>query len=410
MKRFLPLLCCLLLSCCKLALPEAPAIPEAEIPILGWYGITAHCLSEENFLTMKECGINITFSHLDSLKDVLKALALAEKTGTKVVLNCNELKEDPEGTTAKVKDHPALFAYYLQDEPCPRDFPVLAAWADRIRSVDEAHPCYINLFPDYVDEATLGTTYPAYVRLFMDELKPTALSFDYYPVTEDGIRQTWWGNLELLSRTAREAGIPLWAFALSTHHVIYPVPTLQALRLQMYTNLAYGAQCLQYFTYFNPAKAKAADNAPVTNDGEKMANYYTVKEVNAELNKRAGVFMGAEVLSVRHTGTPLPEGTPPPFLSHSGKILPQGVTPLDTLPEGITLLDTGGYGAVVSTLRNGKARYLVLVNRSLTEAFDYRVGFARKAWAVNREGRLERVAGGTHTFHLEEGDCAVFRL
>ncbi len=385
-----------------------PSLPEAEIPILGWYGITAHCLNEENFRIMKEGGFTITFSHLDSLKDVQKALALAGDCGMKVVLNCNELKDDPEGTAAAVKDHPALYAYYLQDEPKDGDIPVLAAWSERIRSVDDVHPLYINLFPNYVAESDLGATYPAYVRRFMEEIRPTVLSFDYYPVTEDGIRQTWWENLELLSRTARDAGIPLWAFALSTHHVIYPVPTLPALRLQMYTNLAYGAQCLEYFTYFNPAKG--ADNAPVTNDGVRTPNYYTVKEMNEELNARAGVFMGAQVLSVRHTGTPLPEGTEPPFLSHSGKYIPQGVTPLEKLPEGITRLDTGGYGAVVSELRNGPDNYLMLVNRSLTEAFDIQLGFASKVWNIGRDGSFSRVSKGDHTFRLEEGDCLIFRM
>ena len=79
-----------------------PSLPEAELPILGWYSITAPYLNEDNFLTMKEDGFNISFSILPSLEDARKALDLGEKTGMKILFTCPELASDPEGTVAAV--------------------------------------------------------------------------------------------------------------------------------------------------------------------------------------------------------------------------------------------------------------------------------------------------------------------
>jgi hypothetical protein len=68
-------------------------------------------------------------------------------------------------------------------------------------------------------------------------------------------RSDFYANLEVCSTKAREAGIPFWAFALTTAHLSYPVPTMGQLRYQVYSNLAYGAQGIEYYTYWKPADA-----------------------------------------------------------------------------------------------------------------------------------------------------------
>jgi hypothetical protein len=295
----------------------------------------------------------------------------------------------------KVMDHPALFGYFLRDEPVNKDFPDLAAWADRIKAVDPDHVIYLNLNPNYAPEEYLGSPYREHVHKFIEEVRLPLVSFDFYPVTESGIRERWWENLEDISQESAAAGLPFWAFALSTAHKPYPIPTMASLRLQFYTDLAYGAQGLQYFTYWNPVPGtRDFHDAPIDLDGNRTPVYDMVKAMNAELQTRAGIFVGAKVLQVRHTG----------------ETVPPGVTPLTDLPEPLTTLDTHGKGAVVSVLENGGARYLMLVNRSLDEGFDYDIAFARKVERIGRDGKAFKVpAKGTQTFHLEEGDCAIFR-
>ena len=368
---------------------------KVELPILAWYSIPEENISLERFQELKEAGFNVNLSSVGSFDKALASLDYGEQTGVKIVFSCHDMWEDPEGTAAKVKDHPALFGYSLGDEPNNARFPVLADMADRLRSVDPDHVIYVNLFPNYAPDEVLGSTYPEHVRKYIEEVRPPLVSFDFYPVTEDGIRERWWENLEVISRESAAAGLPFWAFALSTSHKPYPIPTMASLRLQFYTDLAYGAQGLQYFTYWNPVPGTwDFHDAPIDLDGNRTPVYDLVKAMNAELQARADIFVGDKVLQVRHTG----------------ETVPPGVTPLTDLPEPLTALDTHGKGAVVSLLENGGFRYLMLVNRSLDEGFDYDIAFARKVERIGRDGKAVKVpAKGTQTFHLEEGDCAIFR-
>ncbi|MBQ6254193.1 MAG: hypothetical protein IJK05_06050 [Bacteroidales bacterium] len=366
---------------------------KVSIPILAWYSIPAEYASEETYQELADAGFNINFSHIGGFDDALKALELGEKTGVKIMFTCSELSTDPEATVMKVKDHPALYGYFLRDEPAVRDFPGLAAWAERIKAVDDTHPLYLNLFPNYATDEVLGCTYPEYVHRFVEEVGLPLLSFDFYPVTVEGIRGNWWNNLEVIAKEAREAGIPFWAFALSTAHHPYPSATIQSLRLQFYTDLAYGAQGLQYFTYWCPTPGTwDFNNAPIGETGVRGPVYDIVKEMNTELQARAEVFMGAKVKMVRHTG----------------ETIPSGVTRLEELPSQMKSLDTHGKGAVVSVLENEGWGYLMIVNRSLDEAFDYEVAFNVPVKQVCRGGEVKK-APKEGQFHLEEGDCAIFR-
>ncbi len=366
---------------------------SGEIPILALYSIPAGFTSVERYQELKDAGFTVNFSHLSSLEEAVKALDCAQEAGVKIMFTCAELWNDTENTVKKVKDHPALFGYSLGDEPSNAAFPGLAAIADKIRSVDPDHVIYVNLFPNYAPDEVLGSTYPEHVKKFIEEVRLPMVSFDFYPVTEGGIRERWWENLEVISSQSAAAGLPFWAFALSTAHKPYPIPTMASLRLQLYTDLAYGAQGLEYFTYWCPStEVWDFNNAPISEQGERTAQYDLVKAMNAEIQARAGIFVGDKVLMVRHTG----------------ETVPPGVTPLTDLPAPLTALDTKGKGAVVSLLENGRYRYLMLVNRSLDDRFDYDIAFAKNVEKIGRDGNVAKAGkGGTYT--LEEGDCAIFR-
>ena len=367
--------------------------PKETIPILAWYSIPAEYASEKTYQELADAGFTINFSHLSRLEEALKALDLGQKTGVKIMLSCGELSFDTENVVKKVKDHPALYGYFLRDEPAVGDFPVLAEWANKIRSIDPDHPIYLNLFPNYAPDSILGCTYPEYVHRFVEEVGLPLLSFDYYPVTVQGIRENWWSNLEVIAKEAREADIPFWAFALSTAHYPYPVATMASLRLQFYTDLAYGAQGLQYFTYWCPTPGIWDFNsAPISETGARGPVYDLVKEMNKELQARAGIFVGAKVLQVRHTG----------------ETVPPGVTPLEELPSQVSVLDTKGKGTVVSLLEKGGWQYLMIVNRSLDEPVDFELGFNVPAKMIGRDGKASGLSKDG-TYRLEEGDCAIFR-
>ena len=365
-------------------------LPDAEIPILAWHSIPAAYTSLERYQELKDCGFTISYSFLANQEEILAALDVAEQAGIKLLIPYDDTKA--ESIVNAVKDKSALYGYYLHDEPTTKQLDSLANCAQHIIDIDNKHAIYVNLFPNYVSEDDLGSTYEEYVKKAVKTLKTTQVSFDFYPIRETGVVDTWWQNLEIIRDESEAANMPFWAFALSTSHNPYPIPTLAHLRMQMYTNLAYGAQCLQYFTYWCPTPGKwNFNNAPIEENGIRTDVYDVVKTMNEELQARAGVFMGAKVLGVYHTGE-----------------IPVGTHALTGYNRPIKALHLEDNGIVVSFLENGKWSYVMFVNRSHEVGFDFSVDFDRDMQVVYSDGTIED-AGNSYQDKLEAGDCAIFR-
>lgn len=375
--------------------PQTSDIPKETIPILAWYSIPAEDATLERYLELKEAGITHNFSHLADFEDAQKSLDLAEQAGVKVIFTCKELESKPEETVEKVKNHPALAGYFLRDEPSRSGFPALGEWAKRIMAIDSVHFCYLNLLPDYAPLSALGTSsYREYVDLFIQEVPIQLLSFDYYPVVDNELRSSWYNNLEIFAEEARKAGKPFWAFALTTAHTPYPVPTTAQLKLQMYSNLAYGAQGLQYFTYWNPdTTVWNFHEAPISLiDKKRNSVYDNMREVNAELQNRAFVFMGSTVTDVFHTGETIPDGT----------------RRLKQLPEPIRVLDTHGAGAVVSRLQKGNRTFLVIVNRSFNTPMNLTIECNGQVQRILKDGSSVAADRYVPTLQVDPGEAEIY--
>ncbi|MDR2039929.1 MAG: hypothetical protein LBQ60_18560 [Bacteroidales bacterium] len=286
-----------------------------QIPILAWHGIPCQEMTVERFKEQKAAGFNLNFSVCRSNNELPKVLDAAHKAGIQLIISTPELRNEPEKTVKRFMNHPAVAGYFLKDEPTASEFAELGAWARRIQAVDNQKFCYLNLFPtgEQGHINALGVKdYREYISRFDKEVPLPFLSFDHYPIINDTLKAEWYENLEEFSDEARKVGKKFWAFALATEHKVpngkYPVPTLAMLRLQMYSNLAYGAQGLQYFTYWTPRNNTYWDfqHGPIGLDGKRTEVYDLVKEMNEELNRISGVFLGAKVLSVQHTGNIIP--------------------------------------------------------------------------------------------------------
>lgn len=360
---------------------------KPQIPILAWYSIPAgEFATEERYQELHNAGFTLSFSHIYKYDDAVKALDLCAKTGLKSVFMCPELESEPESTVNKVRKHPGLGAYFLRDEPGNQDLPSLAEWARRIESVDKDHPCYLNLLP--VHAFASSNDYKLHVQLFDSLVNLPQISYDHYPVNQVGdsvfLNGHFWNNLEIVSQEARMRGKPFWAFALATAHGAYPIPTADHLRLQLYANLAYGAQCLQYFTYWNPGtETWDFHQAPIMQDGKRSPVYEIVKQINQEIQARADVFIGAQVLSVHHTGTDIPMGT------HR----------LTYLPKHILQLDTHGQGALISYLTNKGTNYVVIQNTSVNKPLQAEIKTDQKMKFVLPDGSRQP-ASNYGTLHI----------
>lgn len=385
-----------IVSCCFVTVPVTAAAPDDRIPILAWQSPPPELA---RYREMADAGFTHCYAGASSVADAVKLLDLAQQAGVKLFVSCPELTSDPPATARRLASHPALGGYFLRDEPGAADFPALAKWTQQIQSADREHPCLINLFPNYADAPQLGTpTYAQHLAKFVAEVPVPFISFDHYPVIADKaghvkLRPNWYENLEQVSEAAAGAGKPFWAFALSVAHGSYPVATVPDLRLQAFSDLAYGAQGIEYFTYWTPVSSTwDFHEAPITADGKRTPVYDRVKQVNAEIQALRRVFRGTKVLSVGHAGDALPAGT-------------RRYEPA----APVSAVRTEGAGAVVSTLAgDGGRRYLVVVNRDVNQAMSLAVEFdgPAKVESIDKQGSAHALSGAFRT-QVEPGDVAV---
>lgn len=368
--------------------------PGDQLPILAWYSIPPEETSILRYEELKETGITHNLSFFPDTLSLLKALDIADEVGIKMIAHCPELKTNTKKTVRQIMNHPAIAGYMLRDEPGRMDFPELGKWAKEIQAVDPDHFCYLNLFPNYASEEQLGTkTYKEHIDLFIEEVPLKVISFDHYPVLGDSLRANWYENLEIISEAARNAGKPFWAFALSVAHGPYPIPTLAQLRLQIYSNLAYGAQAIQYFTYWTPSDATwDFNNAPINPEGKRTIVYDRIKEVNKEIKKLSTVFVGSKVISVTHTGSNIPSGT----LRFSKP------------PSPILNLKTDGIGAIVSVLKKGDISYLAIVNRDFKNPMKLYLECDPKVNRVAKDGIVTPANIYQNQSEINPGDIAIY--
>ncbi len=331
---------------------------EKRMPIFAFHGVPPGEYSTvSQFSTMKRAGIDICYTLYNSNQEVKTALNAAKKANVKLIIRVSSLFTDTEGTLNLFKNHPALYGYCIGDEPNPSDFDNLAILAKKIKKIDPYHIIYINLFPNYVEPKLLNNiTYRDYLNTFVQKVPVSFLSFDNYPIVKDQVRIDWYKNLEDLRSVSLNKDIDFWAFACSTIHYDYRQPTVSGIKLQQFGNLLYGAQGLQYFAYWtlNYEANWRKENygySIVDDRGNPTPTYNVVKSVNEQIQRLAWVFSGAKSVAVFHTGINIPEGT----------------KKLYSVPEQFKFFTTYGKEAIVSIMSNGKNKFIIVQNKSLSE-------------------------------------------
>lgn len=338
-------------------LPEYVNPTPGEFPILGWYSIPDSASTPERYREMRQAGFNLSFSHLFNENELTRALNAAEGSGVKLILSVGMI-ENPEETVCRLKNHPQTAGWFLRDEPTAASFGELATMRDRIHAADSTHLLYLNLLPIIVSPTVLGANdYDEYMQRFLDEVRLPMLSYDMYPVQNNAegkpvLRQELYSNLEAARRVSQKNGCPFWAFCLSTAHNPYPIPRDPHIRVEAFSALAYGAQCIQYFTYWEPkTETWNFHNAPIDSTGRRTDVYYLIRNINREIQALSPIFLGCKVMEVSHTGQSIPPGT----------------KPLEKLPAPFSgTIGSDGEGLLVSHLKGGDGKeYLMIVNRDI---------------------------------------------
>jgi hypothetical protein len=214
---------------------------------------------------------------------------------------------------AQVGNHPALFGYYLRDEPTASWFGNLEKVASAIRELAPDKWPYINLFPDYADNSQLGTIgYADYLERFITTCHPKIISYDNYSLMDDGsIRGSYWTNLETVRNACKKHHIEFWNIVLAVAHFSYREPTAADLRFEVYTTLAYGGRGLAYFTYFAPAVGNYR-GAAIDQFGNETPTWHNLQNINLQIQKLGPTLLKLESDEVYHIGDVPPQCKGPP--------------------------------------------------------------------------------------------------
>ena len=365
---------------------------DEEIPILSWHSIKLAHSSLKGYQELKNCGYTHSLATIWSDEDPIttynadlleKALNYAEEVDIKVIAGCYELHTDTENTVRRFMEHPALVGWFLADEPSLGEFLNLGYLANKIKAIDNKNFVYVNLDPINSTPAQMGTSsYMRYLNEYLRLVPVDLVSFDLYPckLDENGniyVLDFWYNNLQIIADAAKRERKDFWAFASGTKfESAQASPTINTFRLQMYTNLAYGAQGLQYFVY------NTDTTSPV---------YKAVKAMNKEIQNFAKVFLNAKVVSVTHTGKDIPINT----------------QRFQSAPSVIKTFETGDAGAVVSVLQKGSRRFFVVVSRDINNSLPVTIEVDKSVRRVTKNGTLQRVIGKV-TGKIPPGDILVY--
>ncbi len=283
---------------------------------------------------------------------------------------------------ARVRKHPALYSYFLRDEPSAADFPALGRLVAYLRQHDPAHLAYINLFPTDANNQQLGTkgdtvtAYREHLRQFVDQVKPSLLSYDHYQFAVRGDTNHYFLNLALMREIGQQRGLPfLNIVQAASWDPSMRIPTGDEVRYLAYTTLAYGAQGISYYVYCWPGHKGGIALA----NGTPTPLYHVLKSVNREFAAIAGELQPLSSLGVYHTGMT------PPGAEPLGKNVPFRLDPpvpamAYKVPQRVKGILLGLFGPAGKGHGPGKPTHVLVVN------LDYK---AKESRTVIGPGKLE---------------------
>lgn len=397
-----------------------PIYAWGSVDFEGGKGDEAPAFLQKQYQELWDCGFTITQG--TAWPGVDKAFLFDGQEVNGVKINLREGTElsmickaglsnysEIQSTISSAKSSDRLGGWFIMDEPHRKHFPQMTQKVNWIREFDTEHILYGNLLNISTDMSAIGfTSYDEYVHTFMREVGTGFISYDYYPVRqyddtkEIYIEPDFFNNLEIVSKLAKYYHTSFWAFAHSVASncgkagVSYPTPEENHMRVQIFGNLAYGAQGVQYFTYKcpNPYDGYTYYDAPIDVNNEKTPVWYMVQNINRDIHALTWVFLGAEFLRAGHTNAETPVGC-----TRLTK---------DMLPEGINAVTSDGQGVCVSLLKNGKNLFMMVLNGDIHNAQKVTV---EKEIAVKRvlmDGTTEAEAAGAKEYELTPGHFVLY--
>lgn len=269
----------------------------------------------ENYQILADSGINTIYAlYVKDRQSIVDELALAEQVGIGYYVRDDSIWQLLDMTDEEIaasdmfddyKDSPAFKGHLVVDEPGVSQFDDLAALKPKYEKMFPGKNFYVNLFPTYAGVSLWETsTYFDYIGQYIETVQPEVLSYDSYSLLQDAYGETslqedYLYNKEIIATMTKEAGIPFWTFVQTIGFgIVNRRPQSKAdIGFQVYTDLAYGAQGIQHFCYWQPLtddRGTVFTEAMISKDGQKTDIYDYAQAVNLEIQTFANAFLNFE--------------------------------------------------------------------------------------------------------------------
>lgn len=383
-------------------------------PIVTYWagpGFVSTPLRDADARQLREGGWNVVWCHENELDTVVKhglRGQLYDPLISPASLDNPEKRRTLDALVERVRNHPALYCYFLGDEPGAKNFGAIGRLVAYLREKDPAHLAYVNLFPTGATNEQLGTqgdtvtAYQEYLRRFVETVRPSLLSYDHYQFATGRDTDHYFLNLALMRRRALDSGLPFLNIVQAcTWRPSMRAPGETELRYLVYTSLAYGAQGISYYVYSHPGHTPGI----ATEAGEPTAVYHWLKPLNRDFQAIAAQVQPLRSLGVHHAG----------MLPPAAELLPADAAYRPEPPVLDQVFEPGQRvrGVAIGTFgrkAGGKPTHALVVNldyreeRTLTlrgparlQRFDPATG----KWTASRQRRLE--------LHLPAGGGVLVR-
>lgn len=206
-------------------------------------------------------------------------------------------------------DHPAIWGIDIGDEPSSLDFPHYGKVFDRVRTQFSNQFPYLNLYPGYamvawntpqqVTEQLGAESYEEYIDRYCKNVPSDYICFDFYPYAANAA--LFWDNLKTVADACKKTNRSLWTVLQVNSHDSNVWTSVNRLRFQAYSALAFGAECIFWACY----TAGWWHNQVLDERGEKTEQYGKLQRVNAELRS-----LGETYMRYRRMNTYIVENSP----------------------------------------------------------------------------------------------------
>lgn len=377
-----------------------------------------------DFTGAVECGFNAIIGHPNNLDSLIEKWK-ESKSGLRMILS--QGGKSNEDFLKIVKDHldeTGIAAWLLLDQPyyynlypgasipaCDTDtLPAnykrdMMSLFEEIRKLDpermvlfnfacSSSPCYIGNNSNYSD----------YLESLEDLMHPAVWCFDIYPVRGSDSNWTveydrFYKYMKAYADISAQSLRPFWYYCQSVSfklngNVHLPTPTVDMLRYEVFTAIAFGAQGIIYWYYAQRNNEPGTEYiiSPVRYPGVRTSVWNVVKEVNEEIKRYEDIFLNADFVSVKSSSTP-----------H------YGLPAFSVSPAGpITKLVASLPGAIISQFRKSGRNYYMMVSKDLKNTIYLTIKFSTMHTVVALYGDgdyYKSVSGTTKTG--EEVQCGL---